>query len=49
MDEVELHSVTENSAKYLEPSKTELMEYTIYVDTTTIKSDNSDQVKIVLK
>ena len=49
MDEVELHSATENYAKHLEPFETELMEYTIYVDTATIKRENSDQVKTMLK
>ena len=49
MDEVEFHSVAKNSAKQLEPFETELMEYTSYVDTTTIKSKNSDQVKAVMK
>ena len=49
MDEVELHSAREKCAKHIEPFKTKLMEYTSYVDTTTIKSENSDQVKTVLK
>ena len=49
MDGVELHSVGEKCAKHLEPFKTKLMEYTSYVDIATIKSENFDQVKIVLK
>ena len=49
MDEVEPHSVGEKSAKHVEPFKTELMEYTSYVDTATIKNENSDQVKIVVE
>ena len=49
MDEVELHSAIENSAKHLEPFEIELMEYTSYVDIATIKSKNFDQVKTVLK
>ena len=49
MDEVELHSATENYAKHLKAFETELMEYTTYVDTVTIKSENYDQVKTVLK
>ena len=49
MDEVELHSATENYAKHLQPFETELMEHTRYVDTATIKSENFDQVKIVVE
>ena len=49
MDEVDPHSSEEKCAKHLEPFETELMEYTSYVDTATIKSENSNQVKIVLK
>ena len=48
-DEVDLHSEGEKFGKHLEPFETELMEYTSYVDTTTIKNENFDQVKIVLK
>ena len=49
MDEVDLHSAADNSAKHLEPFETELMEYTSYVDPATIKNENFDQVKTVLK
>ena len=54
MDEVEPHSAWEKCAKHLEPFETELMEYTSYVDTTTIKSEfwsseNSVEVKIVVE
>ena len=48
-DEVELHIAGEKCDKHLEPFETELMEYTSYVDTATIKNENFDQVKIVLK
>ena len=36
MDEVELHNAVEKSAKHMKPFKAQLMEYTSYVDTTTI-------------
>ena len=49
MDEVELHNSTENYAKHLQPFETKLMEHTSYVNTATIKSENFDQVKTVLK
>ena len=49
MDEVEPHSAGEKCAKHLEPFETELMEYTSYVETTTIKRENYDQAKTVLK
>ena len=49
MDEVELHIAREKCAKHLEPFETELMEYTSYVNTATIKRENSDQVKIVVE
>ena len=49
MDEVELHSATNNYAKHLEPFKTELMAYPSYANTATIKRENSDQVKIVVE
>ena len=49
VDEVELDSAGEKYGKHLEPFETKLMEYTSYVDTATIKNENSDQVKIVLK
>ena len=49
MDEVELDNAGEKSGKHLEPFEIELMEYTSYVDTTTIKSENFDKVKTVLK
>ena len=49
IDEVDPHSAGEKCAKHLEPFETELMEYTSYVDIATIKSENSDQVKTVLK
>ena len=48
-DEVALHIAGEKCDKHLEPFETKLMDYTSYVDTTTIKSKNSDQVKTVLK
>ena len=48
-DEVEPHNAGEKCAKHIEPFETELMEYTSYVDTATIKSENFDQVKTVLK
>ena len=48
-DEVELHIAGEKCAKHLEPFETELMEYTSYVDTATIKNKNSDQVKTVVE
>ena len=48
-DEVDLDSAREKSGKHIEPFEAELMEYTSYVDTATIKSENSDQVKTVLK
>ena len=48
-DEVELHITGEKCAKHLEPFENEFMEYTSHVDTTAIKSENYDQVKIVLK
>ena len=49
MDEVEPHSAGEKCAKHLELFEIELMEYTSYVNTTTIKSENSNQVKTMLK
>ena len=48
MDEVEPHSAGEKCAKHLDPFETELMEYTSYVDTATIKNENSAQVKTVV-
>ena len=49
IDEVEPHNAGEKCAKLIDPFKTELMEYTSYVDTATIKRENSDQVKTMLK
>ena len=49
MDEVEPHSAGEKCAKHLEPFETESIEYTSYVDIATIKSENSDEVKIVVE
>ena len=48
-DEVELHSAGEKCAKHLEPFETELIKYTSHVNTTTIKRENYDQVKTMLK
>ena len=36
VDEIEIHIAREKCAKHLEPFETELMEYTSYVDTTTM-------------
>ena len=48
-DEVEPHGAGEKCVNHLEPFETKLMEYATYVNTTTIKNENSDQVKTVLK